>query len=184
MDGKMNLLFLGRIEKRKGLIYLIKAFEILKKSHENIRLIVAGSGDLEKKCKKYVEKNRIKDVVFVGSVSEEDKIKYMNTCDIFCAPSIYGESFGIVLLESMACGKPIVAFANQGYKQVLTGIQRRFLVKPKDVEGLAKKIQTLLLNENVRKKLSVYGKKEVKKYSWDLVGKQIEEFYEEVLNEK
>jgi phosphatidylinositol alpha-mannosyltransferase len=184
MDGKMNLLFLGRIEKRKGLIYLIKAFEILKKSHENIRLIVAGSGDLEKKCKKYVEKNRIKDVVFVGSVSEEDKIKYMNTCDIFCAPSIYGESFGIVLLEAMACGKPIVAFANQGYKQVLTGIQRRFLVKPKDVEGLAKKIETLLLNENVRKELSVYGKKEVKKYSWDLVGKQIEEFYEEVLNEK
>ena len=183
-DGKINLLFLGRIEKRKGLIYLIKAFEILKKRHINLRLIIVGSGNLEKKCKKYVEKKRIKDVVFVGNISEEDKIKYMNTCDIFCAPSIYGESFGIVLLEAMACGKPIVAFANQGYRQVLKGIQRRFLVKPKDVESLAKKIEMLMLNKKIRKELSAYGKREVKKYSWDLVGKQVEEFYEEILNEK
>jgi len=183
-DGKINILFLGRIEKRKGLIYLIKAYEILKKKHKNIRLIVIGSGNLEEKCKNYVKKRKIEDVIFVGSVNEEEKVKYINTCDIFCAPSIYGESFGIVLLEAMACGKPIVAFANQGYKEVLRGIQKRFLVKPKNINSLAKKIEILIKDDRLRRKLGKFGKKEVKKYSWNIVGRKIERFYEEILNEK
>ncbi len=182
-DGKINLLFLGRIEKRKGLIYLIKAYEKIKKNY-NIRLIVVGSGNLEEKCKKYVNKNKIKDIVFVGSVNDKEKVKYINTCDIFCAPSLYGESFGIILLEAMASGKPLVGFANQGYEQVLSRKQKRYFAKPKDINSLAKKIEILIKNEKLRHELGEHGKKEVLKYSWDVVGRQIENFYEEILNEK
>ncbi|MEM5799624.1 MAG: glycosyltransferase family 4 protein [Candidatus Aenigmatarchaeota archaeon] len=182
-DDKINLLFLGRFEKRKGLIYLIKAFEILKKKY-NIRLLIVGTGNLKKKYKKYVRSKKIDDVVFVGKVSDKTKIKYINTCDIFCAPSIYGESFGIVLLEAMACGKPIVGFANQGYKQVLNKKQKIFLAKPKDINQLANKIENLIKNKNMRKYLIKLGKEEVKKYSWGIVGKRIENFYKEILNEK
>lgn len=184
VDGKKNILFVGRIEERKGLIYLIKAFEILKKTNKNIRLIVVGEGNLEKSCKNYVKKKKIEDVEFVGSVSEEDKVKYFNTCDIFCAPSIFGESFGIVLLEAMAKGKPITGFANNGYKNLLKGKMKKFLAKPKNYSSLAKKIKILLKNEELRKELGEYGKEEVKKYSWDIVGEQIENFYKRILNEK
>ncbi|MBU5688200.1 MAG: glycosyltransferase family 4 protein [Candidatus Aenigmarchaeota archaeon] len=150
----------------------------------NIRLLIVGTGNLEKKYRNYVKKNKINDVVFVGKVSNKNKIKYINTCDIFCAPSIYGESFGIVLLEAMACGKPIVGFANQGYKSVLNEEQKKFLVEPKNIKKLAKKIEILIKNEDLRKRLGNIGEKEVKKYSWDIVGEKIEKFYEEILNEK
>ncbi|MCX8178890.1 MAG: glycosyltransferase family 4 protein [Candidatus Aenigmarchaeota archaeon] len=183
-DGKINLLFLSRIEKRKGLIYLIKAFEILRKKNDKIRLIVAGTGNLEKACKKYVQKRKIPDVEFVGSISDEDKIKYYNTCDIFCAPSIFGESFGIVLIEAMASGKPIVGFANKGYKTLLSGKAGKFLAKPKNHNSLARKINILLKNKELREEIGKWGKEEVKNYSWNVVGEKIENFYRSVLNEK
>lgn len=181
-DEKINILFLGRIEKRKGLIYLLKSYKILKKKYPNIRLIVVGSGEKEGKCKKFVKKSKLADVNFVGRVSDKEKIMYYNTADIFCSPAIYGESFGIVLLEAMACGKPIVAYANKGYKEVLKGKAKKFLAKPKDVNELAKKLEILIKNEELRREMGEFGKKEVKKYSWQIVGGQIEDFYKKVLH--
>ena len=158
LDGKTNILFVGRIEERKGLIYLLKAYKILKKRHKNIRLIIVGEGNLKKECQNWAKEQKLRDVVFEGKI-EGDKIPhYFTTCDIFAAPAIYGESFGIVLLEAMASGKSIAGFAIPAYKEVLKGKGKEFLVKPKNWRGLARKIEILIKDEEKRKEMGEWGR--------------------------
>ncbi len=178
-DDKINILFVGRLDKRKGTIYLIQSFEKLKRKHNNIRLIIAGNGPLLDECKSYVESNNIQDVHFEGRVSDIMLPRYYSTSDIFCSPATHGESFGIVLLEAMACGKPIVAFANTGYKGVLKGEGAKFLVKPMNVNELTKKLETLIKDKGLREKMGKWGLKEVKKYDWNIVTDKIIKTYNE-----
>ncbi|UZE93035.1 MAG: glycosyltransferase family 4 protein [Candidatus Nealsonbacteria bacterium] len=177
-DGKTNILFVGRIEERKGLIYLIKAFEILQEKFSNLRLIIVGKGPLKKECKEYVKEQELKNVIFEGEKTKEVAF-YYRTADIFVSPAIFGESFGLVLLEAMACGTPVVAFANKGYAGFLKGKSgERFLAKPKDYKGLAKKIEVLIKNPKLRKETAEQGIKEAKEYSWDKVVDRVLNFYE------
>ena len=183
-DNKINLLFLGRIEKRKGLIYLLKAYKILEKKlgkewlSSNLRLIIVGKGPLKQDLGKWVKDNKLTNVIFEGEISEEKVPLYYSTCDIFCSPAIFGESFGLVLVEAMACKKPVVAFANEGYKEVLKEKGARFLVKPRDYKTLAKKLEILIKNEKLRKEMGQWGIEEAKKYSWPKIAKQVLNFYE------
>jgi phosphatidylinositol alpha-mannosyltransferase len=178
LDGKINLLFVGRIEERKGLIYLLKAFLILKNKYRNLRLIIAGDGPERENCEKFVKENNLKDVIFLGKLEKELPSLYA-TCDIFCAPSIFGESFGLVILEAMASGKPVVGFANEGYKELLRGKKgERFLAKPKDFKELAQKIEILIKNEKLREEIGKWGEKEAKKYSWEKIAEKIINFYQ------
>lgn len=181
LDGKINLLFLSRIEKRKGLIYLLSAYRILKKKYPNLRLIVVGDGNLKEKYQSWAKEKGLEDVIFEGRVSDKKVPSYYTTCDIFIAPAIFGESFGIILLEAMACCKPVVAFANEGYKSVLTGIGEEFLVKLKDSKQLAKKIEVLIKDEEKRREMAEWGQKEVQKYSWAVIADQVLDFYEEAM---
>ncbi|MFH1714256.1 MAG: glycosyltransferase family 4 protein [Candidatus Nealsonbacteria bacterium] len=180
LDGKINILFLGRIEERKGLIYLLRAFKILEKKYpDKIRLIVVGDGPLKKECQEWVKKNNLKNVVFEMKIKEAEASLYYRTCDIFCSPAIYGESFGIVLVEAMATGKPVVAFANKGYKGVLEGGRgKRFLVRPKDYRTLAGRIGLLIRNESLRKEMGKWGLAEAKKYAWSKIADQVLGFYD------
>ena len=180
-DGKVNILFLGRIERNKGLEYLLRSYVTLKKKHPHIRLLIAGFGK-EKNYKKLVKKLKLIDVEFIGTVKNKRKLKYFSTADIFCSPSLH-ESFGIVLLEAMACGKPIVAFDNKGYERILTGKGAKFLVKPKNIDELSEKLEILIRDKKLRESMGRWGLNHVKKYSWENVGKQIEDFYEEVLHD-
>ena len=178
-DGKINILFLGRIEERKGLIYLLRAFKVLEKKFTNLRLIVVGEGPLKRELQIWTKKNKLKNVVFEGGIKEERTPVYYRTADIFVSPAIYGESFGIVLVEAMACGIPVVAFANEGYKEVLKkGKGERFLVKPKDYKTLAKKLEILIKNKELRKEMGEWGQIEAKKYSWPKIADQVLDFYE------
>jgi len=182
---RINILFVGRIEERKGLIYLLKAYQILTRKFQNLRLIIIGEGELKGKCQNFVEKYNLKDVYFEGEKTGQKLVSYFNTADIFCAPSIYGESFGIVLLEAMACKLPVVAFANEGYKSTLEGKKgARFLAKPKNYRDLAKKIEILIENENLRKEMGKWGKSEAKKYSWDRICNKVLNFYQFCQKEK
>jgi phosphatidylinositol alpha-mannosyltransferase len=177
LDGKINLLFVGRIEERKGLIYLLRAFSILKRKYQNLRLIVAGDGPERENCEKFVRENNLNDVIFLGNVKQELPLLYA-TCDIFCAPSIFGESFGLVILEAMASGKPVVGFANEGYKELMKGKKgEKFLARPKDFKELAKKIEILIKNTKLREDLGKWGRKEAKKYSWEKIADKILDFY-------
>jgi len=180
IDGKINILFLGRLEERKGLIYLLKAYKILSKKYKNIKLIVVGDGPLKKEYQDWAKKNKIENIIFETKMDEKQAPEYYRSCDIYCSPAIYGESFGIVLIEAMATGKPVVAYANEGYKGVLAkGKGNRFLVKPKDVKTLTKKLEELIENEKLRKEMGDWGIEEAKKYSWPKVADKVLAFYKE-----
>ncbi len=178
-DGKINILFVGRIEERKGLIYLLKAFKILAKNFSNLRLIIVGDGPLKAECQEYAKENHLREVYFEGEKTGKEVASYYSTSDIFVAPSIFGESFGIVLIEAMASGKPIVAFANQGYKEVLEKVKgKEFLVKPRDFKTLAQKLAILIKNQKLREEMGRWGQKEARKYSWPKIAKKVLDFYQ------
>lgn len=177
-QNKINILFLGRIEERKGLIYLLKAYKILKRKYNNIRLIIVGDGPLKNECQEYVQANKLDDVFWEGKQTGKIVAQYYSTCDIYCSPAIFGESFGIVLLEAMASKKPVVAFSNTGYKELLKGTKGEdFLATPKDEVELSSKLEKLIVDEKLRKEMGEWGLKEAEKYSWDKIADRVLNFY-------
>lgn len=184
LDGKINILFVGRIEERKGLIYLLRAFKILTKKFSNLRLIVVGEGELKGECESFVKENGLKEVCFEGEITGKKLPSYYRTSDIFCSPAIFGESFGLVLIEAMASGKPVVAFANEGYRGVLKGKGKKFLVKPRNYKSLAKKLEILIRKPKLRKEMSAWGRKEAQNYSWNKIAGRVLNFYQLCLKRK
>ncbi len=176
-DGMVNILFVGRLEKRKGLSHLLGAFAKLKWTWPNIRLLVVGPGPPDEDSYRTLSERNIKDVVFVGAVSEEDKIRYYKTADIFCTPATGRESFGVVLLEAMAAGNPIVATAIEGYSKVITHGSEGLLVPPESEDGLAHAIETLLRDPQLARRLAYNGLARAREFSWETIGRRVEEFY-------
>ena len=184
LDGKLNILFVGRLEFRKGLNYLLNAFLRVKQEIPESRLIVVGPGTrLRKRYERWVSKTGLKDVVFVGYVSNEDKARYYKTADIFCAPATSRESFGIVLLEAMATGKPVVATNIPGYASVVSDGEDGLLVPPQNYQELARALLTLLNDEALRKQMAARGKAKSGEYSWEIVVRRIMDYYLRVIGE-
>lgn len=183
-DEKLNILFVGRFDRRKGLRYLLRAYKRLKFKFPNLRLIVVGSGPLSVWYKTYVVQQELEDVEFAGFVSKDKLPSFYATADIYCSPATHGESFGIVLLEAMATGKPVVAFANSGYRGVLVGKGADFLAPPRDIDSLAESLERLIIDEDLRREMGEWGIEEVKKYSWERVGEQVLEFYKGVMKKR
>ena len=182
-DGMVNILFVGRLERRKGLKYLLGAFAKLKWSWPNLRLLVVGPGSLDDDSARMIGERNIKDVVFTGAVSEEEKVRYYKTADIFCTPATGRESFGVVLLEAMAAGKPIVATEIEGYSSVITHGKEALLVPPKSEEGLADAIAILLKNPGLARRLADNGSARAQEFNWDTVAGRVEDFYLSLLRE-
>jgi phosphatidylinositol alpha-mannosyltransferase len=183
-DKKITILFVGRIEKRKGLLYLLKAFSILeKKFPQKLRLLVIGDGPEKEKCLLFIKKRKLKDILFLGE-KKENLAGFYNCADIFCAPSTFGESFGIVLLEAMACQKPVVAFANEGYEEVFGDKKGVILVKNKNYLELAKALERLIKSESLRKKIGKIALREAKEYSFEKIAQRVLDFYDFCLKEK
>ncbi len=180
-DGKFNLLFLGRLEERKGLIYALKSFRSIKEQNEHIRLIIAGDGDERTIAEEFIKLNNLRDVEMLGFVSEQDKLKLLKICDLYVAPALFGESFGIVLLEAMAMGTPIAGFANQGYLNVLSDEQQKFFAHPGDSEGLTQCIIKLMTSKELLNSLSEHGHEIVKHYDWKIHTKTIEKIYSQLI---
>jgi phosphatidylinositol alpha-mannosyltransferase len=183
-NKKITILFVGRLDKRKGVLYLVKAFKKLRQKYKNIRLLLGGDGEEYKKIKKYIEKHSIPDVRLLGFVEEKDKPRLYATCDIFCSPALYGESFGIVLLEAMATGKPVVACSNPGYKTIMKGRASLFLAEPEDIDELAEKLELFCIDPGLRHFMGQWGIEEAKKYTWDKICSQVLEVYKTALHNK
>lgn len=179
-DDLFNILYVGRIDPRKGLKYLLQAFSIVYGHTNKVRLIVVGKGLLSEYYKMFLLKDLEDKVFFEGYVAGKEIPHYYTTADVYCSPATHGESFGLVLLEAMASGKPVVASSNEGYKRVLSS-QEGILVEPKNVVQLAKAIITLMDGQKKREKMGAAGRKKAKKYSWENVTKQIVDYYQEVL---
>ena len=182
VDGKLNILFVGRLEFRKGLNYLLNAFLRVKQEVPNSRLIVVGPGTrLRKRYERWIQKTGLEDVVFVGYASKEDLPRYYKTADVFCAPATSRESFGIVLLEGMAAGKPIVATNIPGYASVVSDGEEGILVPPRNHPELARALLTLLNDRALRTEMGARGKAKSKEYSWELVAGRIMDYYRQTV---
>ena len=183
-DDKLNIVFVGRLESRKGVKYLLAAFSRLKAEFPHIRLIVVGPGvRLRHKYEKYVRENELQDVVFVGPVPYTDLPRYYQTADIFCAPATGQESFGIVLLEAMALGKPIVATGIEGYAAVVTDGHNGLLVPPRHEGALTEALKRLIQDEPLRRTLGNHGLITVRRYDWSIVAAQLLAYYQVKLEE-
>ena len=176
-DGKLNILFLGRLDKRKGLKYLLGAYSRLKWDWPDTRLIVVGPGSPDIDSQHIIGERNLQDVMFVGGVSEEDKARYFRSADVYCSPATGKESFGIVLLEAMASGAPIVASRIDGYSDVIKDGYDGVLVPPKDEAALASTIERLLRDKILRSSLSSNGLESVQEYRWDRVAQRVMDHY-------
>jgi len=183
-DGKLNVLFVGRLEKRKGVNYLLKAYQQVKREIPNSRLIIVGPGTrLRKKYEKQVVRSGLEDVVFVGYVAYADLPKYYKTADLFCAPATGQESFGIILLEAMAMGKPVVASNIEGYASVMTHGIEGFLVPPRDDKALSKSLISLMADKSLCQQIGAKGKLKAAKYSWEHIAQRVFNYYARILSE-
>ncbi|MBI4339954.1 MAG: glycosyltransferase family 4 protein [Chloroflexi bacterium] len=180
-DGKLNILFLSRLEKRKGLKYLLMAFSRLKWEYPFLRLLVVGPGNPGKECYRILAERNLQDVVFLGGVSREAKRRYLRTAHIFCAPATGKESFGMILGEAMASGRPIVASNIDGYASVMADGAEGFLVPPRDDEGLAGALERLIVDPQLRQEMGQRGMETVQRYRWDRVAAQVVACYDEAM---
>jgi len=183
-DGKLNILFVGRMEKRKGLSYLLKAYKQVKQEIPNSRLIIVGPGTRSRsKYERQVRRSNLQDVVFTGYVSYEELPRYYKTADIYCSPATGRESFGIVLLEAMAVGKPVVASSIEGYANVVSHSVDGLLVPPKDTRMLAQTLISLMADESLRQQMGARGILKAKEYSWEHIAQRVFSYYMRVLSE-
>lgn len=181
-DGMINLLFLGRLEKRKGLKYMIAAYSRLKWRYPQLRLLVVGPGTPDVESYRIMSERNLQDVVIVGEVSNEEKARYYKTADIYCSPATGQESFGIVLLEAMAASTPVVASDIHGYSDVITHGKDGLLVPAHDEYGLAESIANIIDNPGLRNSLVANGLEKAQEYRWEQVGRRVMDYYEEFIN--
>jgi phosphatidylinositol alpha-mannosyltransferase len=138
---------------------------------------------LRHKYEKWVAKNNLKEVIFTGRVPYEELPRYYKTADIVCAPATGRESFGIVLLEAMAVGKPIIASDIEGYASVVTHNVDGLLVPPKDGKLLAQALLSLMTNEPLRQQMGAKGRLKALDYGWENIAQRILNYYMKVLGE-
>ncbi|HEY5628074.1 MAG TPA: glycosyltransferase family 4 protein, partial [Candidatus Limnocylindrales bacterium] len=148
-DGTQNILFVGRFEPRKGVLDLLKAFRQVRKDGLEARLLLVGAGPQEREARRYVATRRLSGVEFLGRVSDDEKLQLFRTADVYTSPATGRESFGIVLLEAMAAGAPIVASDIHGYKGVVRRGREALLVPPHEPKELAAALERLLLDREL-----------------------------------
>jgi phosphatidyl-myo-inositol alpha-mannosyltransferase len=176
-DGTRNVLFVGRLEPRKGLLDLLKGFRILRKTGCECRLLVVGSGPQEREARRYVLTRRLGGVEFLGRVSDDEKAQLYKTADVYVSPATGGESFGIVLLEAMAAGTAIVCSDIHGYKGVVRRGREGLLVPPRKPKALAASIGELLADDELRQRMGRQGTARADDFSWERVAARVDDYY-------
>src|SRR6188472_2457923 len=176
-DGTQNVLFVGRFEPRKGVLDLLKAHRILRREGSDARLLLVGGGPQEREARRYIATRRLGGVEFLGRVSDDEKAQLFRTADVYCSPATGRESFGIVLLEAMAAGAPIVASDIHGYKGVVRRGREALLVPPRDPKELAEAIERLLADRELAAEMSANGLRRAEEFSWPRVTAKVDDFY-------
>jgi phosphatidyl-myo-inositol alpha-mannosyltransferase len=180
-----RILFLGRPEPRKGLPVLLEAFQGLRRRLPDATLVLAGPTREELRDHaprgRGVPKRVLDGVTALGRVSDEAKVSEMAAARVLCAPSNGGESFGIVLVEAMAAGLPVIASDIPGYRAVLAEGTAGVLVPPDDPDALEKALFTVLGNAGLRDDLEASGLARAERYSWDRLIGQVMEAYSQAI---
>src|SRR5687767_14831107 len=171
------ILFLGRFDPRNGLSTLIDAFKRVKGRHRRAQLVVVGDGPLRNH---YRTKGRDPDITFVGAVLDGRPGYYAHSA-IYACPTTKA-SFGVTLLESMACQTPIVCSDILGFRDVVAHGREAFMVPSKDPDALANGLVHLLDDEALRARLGATGRQRALEYDWRNVSAQVLEVYESILD--
>ena len=180
-DGKFNILFVGRPEKRKGLKYLLRAYLRIKRQFPDTRLIVVGAGDFSRYERIMAP---IGDVVFRSNVPYDVLPRYHKSADVVCCPNTGNESQGYVLMEALAAGRPVVASNIEGFAGVITDQIEGLLIPPKDDEAIAEAVIRLMKNPTLAAALAARGQVHSAHYSWDNVAHRVLSYYERLLYER
>ena len=173
-DGKLNVLFVGRMEPRKGAKFLFRAFPEIVAAIPDVRLTVVGGGPFSMYYCSFLPRGRCRELTsFEGFVSPEMLARHYASADIFCSPATGGESFGIVLLEAMAAGAAIVASDIHGYRDVVEHGRTGLLVRPGSPKAIAEGIIRLARDEELRTAIVRNASAAVRRYAWERVTSEI-----------
>lgn len=180
-DGRLNFLFVSRLEGRKGVKYLLEAYRMAKKECPASRLILVGPGERSRReYARWVRAVKLEDVIFTGRVSYADLPRYYHTADVFCIPAVGQESFGLVLLEAMAAGKPILATNIEGYAAVVSDKTDGILVRPRDARSLADAMIALANDKSLREEMGSKGRQKAQAHSWQSITQKTFDYYAEL----
>lgn len=185
LQDRRVILFVGALDRPhyfKGVEYLLRSFSRLEE--KDTHLLIVGEGDLKNYYTDVAKKLDVSDnVTFAGRASDEDLPKYYAASDVVVLPSVtMGEAFGIVLIEAMATGKPVIASNLPGIRTVVDDGHNGLLVGPRNIDDLTSKIRYLLDRGDLRKQFGKHGRKKVvDKYTWQKIGLKLEDIYLDVL---
>ena len=179
----VNLLFVGRLDPRKGLQVLLAAMpEVVKRTRGRARLLVVGDSYLRPRFEASVPMSIRRSVTFLGHVPIGDLPRWYATGDIFISPASGNESFGIVLVEAMAAGRPVVCSDIPGYRSVVQPEKNGVVFPPGDVAALAKALVALVDDPERRAGLATRGRQRALEFAWPRVTDQIEGVYRQVVS--
>jgi len=168
---------LGNLIKRKGFNYLIDAMEQVCSQQDDVLCFIGGAGPERGSLQGQIDRLRLSEKVkLLDSVSGEQITFWMNACDLFILPSL-SESFGVVQIEAMACGKPVVSARNRGSEEVIISDEHGLLVEPADPEDLAEKILVALDRKWNREAILTYAER----YKWENIAEKIMGLYTQIL---
>jgi glycosyltransferase involved in cell wall biosynthesis len=184
--GRKVILFVGGLDRAhhfKGIETLLKAFAEIR--HNDSVLLFVGDGDLKDH---YMEQSAAleisEEVFFMGTIPHSDLPPYISSADVLVLPSEPPESFGMVLIEAMACGKPVIASNLPGVRTVVEDGVDGYLVQPGSVKDLAEKLAKMLaLPEAERRAMGAAGRRKVlARYTWESIGERLEQIYIDTLS--
>jgi len=155
--------------------------EVVARSRGRARFLIIGDSYLRNKLEAAVRSDMREHVTFIGAVPSVDLPRWYATADVFVSPATGNESFGIVLLEAMAAGVPLVCSDIPGYRSVVVPDHNAVLHPPGDVGALADVLTKLVLDDELRTNLSERGRQRAQEFAWPVVTQQIEALYESLL---
>ena len=185
-DGRRNILFVGRKDARKGLRYLLEAFMGRLRQRSDLRLVIVGPGTADRDSAGLLDEIAGHDagaVINAGIVANNELPRYYASADVFCSPATGGESFGIVLLEAMAAGAPVVASDIDGYRDVVTHGATGLLATPRSPDAVADAISRVLDEPGLAGRLAAAGKQMAQRYRWQRVASDVEDYYQYCVEE-
>lgn len=179
-DGTWTILFVGRMDPRKGAKHLFASLPYLEERLGRYRLLVVGSGWMRKYYHAHIPVTLQHRVEFAGFASPDDLPRFYRSADVYCSPATGSESFGIVLLEAMASGLPIVASDIAGYRHVMTDSQQGLFARPRDPRSLAEKIVALAEDAGRCQRMGAAGRATAEQYDWRAITDRVEAVYDQV----
>ena len=174
--GRRHVLYIGRIEPRKGVDRLVRAMQIVQRQVAGVQLVVAGRGPDREAIQSLARELDVR-AVFPDRVSDDELPGLYQSADVVCSPALGDESFGLVLLEAMAAGRPIVASNIDGYAELLTPAGSARLAKVGDVTALAEEISAVLTDASLARTLGERGATAAKNYDRIVIARRLEEIY-------